>query len=101
MSKSTLGQVLDAFVNSRGPLTISQISRDLNVSQVQLEGMIQYWVRKGKLRESSSYSSCGTCGHSEDGCPFVLEMPHAYELVTNGDRIPLNVIGVPCQHKTN
>ncbi len=102
MSKSTLGQVLDAFKNNRGPLTLGQVARDLNISPPQLEGMIQYWVRKGKLRQSASYTNCGTCGHSDDGCAFVMEMPRSYELATGqgGQSIPIEMIGVTCQHKS-
>ena len=99
MSKSTLSQVLDAFEESKGPLTMSQIARDLHVSPARLEGMIQYWVRKGKLQETVAYSDCGTCGRGEGDCPFVIELPRSYELVTeNSITIPLTTIDASCSH---
>jgi hypothetical protein len=100
VSKSTLSQVLAAFEENVGPVTLSQIARDLDVSQGRLEGMIQYWVRKGKLRETRPFTDCGTCGRGE-GCPFVVELPRSYELAGEDDlTIPLAAPGATCSHKT-
>jgi response regulator of citrate/malate metabolism len=99
MTKSTLSQVLDAFDNTRDPLTLNQIAGSLGISQARLEGMIQYWVRKGKLREAISYSDCGTCGRGEN-CPYTIELPRTYELVTEDSlTIPLSAAGAACNHK--
>lgn len=99
--ESTLRQVLSAFEDSREPRSLSQIARELDVSPVRLEGMIQYWVRKGKIRQAASYGSCGTCGHNDGRCPFVLAMPRQYELVTATDlSIPLMPADFACsQHR--
>lgn len=100
MSKSTLSQVLAAFEDNSTPLTLSQIARNLQISPARLEGMIQYWVRKGILRETASYTDCGTCGHGEEGCPFVMELPRSYELVREASiTIPLASIGAACGHQ--
>lgn len=100
MSKSTLSQVLTAFEGSQGPLTMKQIAGDLGISQARLEGMIQYWVRKGKLREAISYTDCGTCGRGPGDCPFTLELPRTYELVTEDSLpIPLSSASASCSHK--
>ena len=100
MTKSTLSQVLTAFEDNQGPLTTKQIAGNLSISQARLEGMIHYWVRKGKLREVISYADCGTCGHGPGDCPFTIELPRTYELVT-GDSltIPLTTAGASCSHK--
>jgi len=98
MAQSTLRQVLAAFENGE-TRSMANIAHDLDVSPARLEGMIQYWVRKGKIRETSSYTECGSCGHSDSGCPFVLEMPRLYELVSaNGHSIPLENINITCGH---
>ena len=98
MSKSTLRQVLTTFEQG-GSRSLSQIARDLDVSPARLEGMIQYWVRKGKIRETVSYTECGTCGHDANSCPFVLEMPRHYELVRENDQhIALNTVDTTCRH---
>lgn len=80
-------------------MTLQQIARDLDVSPARVEGMIQYWVRKGRLRETVSFTDCGSCGRGQD-CPFVVELPRSYELVTEDSlTIPLASIGASCGHK--
>lgn len=99
MTQSTLRQVLTIFETAVVPLSLPQIARELEVSLGQLEGMIQHWVRKGKIRESGSVTECGSCGH-QGGCPFVIELPRSYELVTETNPISLNVIGLTCGHNS-
>jgi hypothetical protein len=52
MTQSTLRQVLTMFETAVAPLSLPQMAHELGVSLEQLEGMIQHWVRKGKIRES-------------------------------------------------
>lgn len=83
---STLTQVLHAFDTDK-PLTTLQLARRLQVEPSMLEGMLDYWVRKGKLREvSQSEKGCTTCG-AKTGCPFIMSMPKQYERVT--DKTPV------------
>ena len=84
---TTLRQVLQAFEEARAPLTLSQLARDLDISPGMLAGMIDHWVRKGRLRETSSGAACTTCGQSGD-CPFIAKMPRSFELVTNDEDAP-------------
>ncbi|GJM40855.1 MAG: hypothetical protein DHS20C20_11370 [Ardenticatenaceae bacterium] len=100
MSQSTLRQVLTIFETAVTPLSLPQIARDLNVSPARLEGMIQHWVRKGKIRQSTALSECGSCGEN-GGCPFVLDMPRTYELATNQENIPLNMVNITCSQFTD
>jgi len=89
---TTLRQVLQAFEETRTPRTLSQLARELDLPPGMLEGMIDHWVRKGRLRETGSGPACTTCGHSA-GCPFIAKMPRSFELVTDdGDSPPLG----PC-----
>ena len=78
-----LREVLTAFETSRQPRTLNQLARELDMAPGMLEGMLEYWVRKGRLRESSGASMCATCGGA-GGCPFVPQLPRSYELATNG-----------------
>lgn len=89
-TSSKLRQVLSIFENTDEPLRLPQIARDLDIPTERLDGMIQHWVRKGKLREVVNMTDCGSCGRN-GGCPFVLELPRSYELVreTDGVFIPL------------
>ncbi len=96
MAQSTLRQVLTIFETAVTPLSLPKIAHDLDVSPERLDGMIQYWVRKGKIRQSSTLTECGSCGEN-GACPFVMEMPRTYELVTDHS-VPLNTINVTCSH---
>lgn len=95
---STLRQVLTIFENTTTPLSLPQIAHELSISTEALDGMLQYWVRKGRLKETAAMRECGTCG-SKDGCAFVVELPHSYELASNSNRIDIPIIGgMPCAH---
>lgn len=92
---ATLRDVLTTFERTNRPLTVGQMAREMDLSPAMLDSMIAYWVRKGKLRVVDDSPHCGTCGHAR-GCPFVLQMPRRYELVTAGDafhddELPSNV----------
>jgi hypothetical protein len=81
-----LREVLAAFENTRQPLTLNQLAHELDISPGMLEGMLDYWVHKGRLREVGG-ERCTTCG-SAGNCPFVPRMPRSYELVTGEDPPP-------------
>ncbi len=75
---TTLRQVLDHFEQQSGAVSLPQMARDLGIERATLENMIEYWVRKGRLREVSA-PACDTCG-SAQGCPFIMTLPRCYEL---------------------
>jgi hypothetical protein len=81
-----LREVLAAFENTRQPLTLNQLARELDISPGMLEGILDYWVHKGRLREVGG-ESCTACG-SAGNCPFVPRMPRSYELVTGEEPPP-------------
>lgn len=95
MSASTLSQVLHIFEQAEGALSLAAIARHLDVSQAQLDSMIQYWIRKGRIRAAATEEKCGSCGIKGD-CPFVMTMPRSYELVPTDGIIPLHDIGPSC-----
>ncbi len=78
-----LRDVLNAFEDADRPLTLNQMAHELSVAPGMLEGMIDYWVRKGKLRETTGAQKCTACS-SAKGCHMVVKLPRSYELV-NGD----------------
>lgn len=83
---SLLREVLMTFENAPGALSAAQVARALGVTPGTLDGMIQYWVRKGRLREAADMPDCGTCNVA--GCPFIYRMPRHYELVSGDDPAP-------------
>jgi hypothetical protein len=88
-----LHQVLEEVEKTRGPLSLQELSHRLGVEQSALEGMIGYWVRKGRLSDTvlandacgASASSGCSCGSSAaEDCPFAGSMPRTITLTENG-----------------
>lgn len=83
-----LQQVLEAFERASGPVSLDELSRELGIERGVLEGMIAFWVRKGRLREEAP--GCGgggagcSCGTHPDGCVFAVPGPRAITLVPRG-----------------
>ncbi len=86
-----LNQVLYEITNAREPLSLTVLSSRLGIERGALEGMLTYWVRKGRLQEDDihpegahSAGSCGpTCGGAS-ACSFVAKMPRSYSLPARG-----------------
>ena len=41
--------VLERFENAGGPVDLNQLARELHIDRSALEGMVQFWVRKGRI----------------------------------------------------
>ncbi|OQY27656.1 MAG: hypothetical protein B6243_12755 [Anaerolineaceae bacterium 4572_5.2] len=52
-----LHQVLNEFKSAQGALNLSDLARKLKVEQSALDGMIQFWVRKGRIEDSQLANS--------------------------------------------
>lgn len=78
---SQLSTVLERFTRQSAPVSVNQMAREMQMDPGMLHSMIDYWVRKGKLREvNGSGSACTSCG-VKGACPFVVAMPRYYEVV--------------------
>jgi len=85
-----LRQVLEELEAAPGPVNINELSRKLGIDRSALEGMIQFWVRKGRLKsrsqaaaEMTELCTTGSCGCACSGpveCPYVIQMPQSYTL---------------------
>ena len=83
-----LKQVLREIESSSEPLDVAELSRRLGVDRSALEGMIEFWVQKGRLasdavRASAGYPDCSAMGCRSsctglDECPFMIKMPRSY-----------------------
>ena len=78
--------VLETIESSKGPIHTAELSQQLGIERSALEGMIDYWVRKGRLYDSEG-STCapgmGHCSSSCSGaanCAFVVKMPKMFEV---------------------
>ncbi len=81
-----LNQVLHEIENTRGTITIGELSRKIGVEPTALDGMIQFWVQKGRLKSEDDQingASC-SCGTGSNICPpvsecvFIAKMPKTY-----------------------
>jgi hypothetical protein len=80
---SQLREVLNHFSARSIPLSLSQLASEMQIEPGVLDGMIDYWVRKGRLREvNGTGQSCHSCG-IQGACPFIISLPRYYELVTD------------------
>jgi len=86
-----LHQVLEEIEQARGPVLLRDLSRKLDIDAATLSGMIQFWVRKGRLRDDDAAAAEGTacasglCGSScggTAGCAFVVKLPKTYSVAT-------------------
>ena len=85
-----LQQVLNEIQAAQGAVDLNALARKLGIERSALDGMVQFWVRKGRLKMDDdapaapdSCSSAGVCGHTCPGptaCPFVMALPRTYSL---------------------
>jgi len=80
MTTSKLSRVLAIFEGSREAFSFKDISRELNISQSQVEALLEYWIHRGKIRSTNDLTECNSCSATGQ-CPFIAEMPRTYELV--------------------
>lgn len=82
-----LNQVLREIETAQGPITVHELSRKLEVEPNALEGMIQFWVRKGRIQNDDAPKTyngetgdCSTscCGTAD--CAFIAKMPKTYSI---------------------
>jgi len=82
-----LQQVLHEIENANAPITLQTLSHRLNIEPSALQGMIDFWVRKGRLRDDDAVADdCSPSGGCSDscggasGCAFVVDTPRSYSL---------------------
>lgn len=82
-----LRAVLQAIESADGPIHLGALSQQLGIERSALEGMISYWVQKGRLQSVDDNAACGEqqghcgggCGGSHT-CSFVARMPKSYTI---------------------
>lgn len=85
-----LTQVLLEIESAQNSLNLNELSHKLDIDRSALDGMIQFWVRKGRLRDDDaelaavmnacSPPSCGSSCTGKAVCPFVAKMPKTYSI---------------------
>lgn len=92
--RSMLTELLQMLQTSDQALTVSDLSRRMQVEPAVLEDLIAFWVRKGRISDGVTHqnlasvctggSACTTCGGAQT-CAFVARVPKSYAL-TNRNR---------------
>ncbi|ABU60283.1 FeoC-like transcriptional regulator [Roseiflexus castenholzii] len=80
-----LYQILEAIEQANGPISLNELSRQLQIDASALEGMIAFWVRKGRLNAAAVAGCSGsgrgcTCGAYPNGCVFSHAGPRVITL---------------------
>lgn len=85
-----LHQVLNEIESARGTISLRALALKLNIEESALEGMLSFWVRKGRLKADEVFgdldgapvcqsSGCSGCAGVTQ-CPFVVQTPRVYEV---------------------
>ncbi len=88
-----LQQILLELEATQGPVSLSDLARNLGVEQSALKGMIEFWVRKGRLKDDAQeakaiHSLCsgaicgGDCPTSQK-CHIVTKGPRTFSLLVH------------------
>ena len=89
-----LKKVLDEVKNASGAVDLNGLAKKLGIERSALDGMVQFWVRKGRLTDddlaeaNQPFDACGSCTGSCPGpksCPFVFTTPRTYSLSIQAD----------------
>jgi hypothetical protein len=64
-----LRQVLQEIESAQGPLTLDELSRKLGVEKSTLAGMIDFWVRKRRLKGVEVVAGACNCLQCDVYCP--------------------------------
>jgi hypothetical protein len=85
-----LQKVLNEVKRAGGTVNLNELALKLNVERSALDGMIQFWIRKGRIRdddlaESQPFEACQTNGCAGNcpgpkGCPFVMTPPRTFSI---------------------
>ena len=86
-----LYQVLHEIENTKGAITLKELSRKLGVEPDALEGMLQFWVQKGRIQDDSTtcddvVCSCGSSFSNAENCSFIAKMPKTYSVRTQNEK---------------
>ena len=85
MSGTSLRRLLEIFEDLEGTFSIPYLAKELGVTAERAESLVEFWVRKGRIRVSNGITECESCGVRGE-CPLAFELPKVYELVdSDGD----------------
>ncbi len=83
-----LYQLLHEIEAAHETIILSQLATQLQVEESALRGMIDFWVRKGRLHGDEVQTgskpvptcSSGGCSGGAQQCPFIMRMPTTFSI---------------------
>lgn len=86
-----LYRVLQEIESSRGPVSLNDLSRRLGLERSALQGMIAYWVRKGRLIDDYAAALESGCGRQDcaascpaaHSCPQIEKLPRSLSPISH------------------
>lgn len=93
-----LSQVRD-YLKQRGQCTLSDIALHFDADADAVRGMLDIWVKKGKVEKSSATASCGTsCQSCDPAATEVYSWCEAGAKSSTGTKFNISIPG-NCDHK--
>ena len=83
------------YLQDRGQSSLADIALHFDIEPEAARGMLDIWIRKGKLQRRSATSSCGT---SCSQCDTAATEIYVWESSPESLRLPLPV---DCNHSDN
>lgn len=80
MTASKLSRMLALFREVEDPISLGYIAQQLEITPQMAESMLDFWIRKGRIRQASQPVDCGGCGIN-GSCPYIYQLPISYQLV--------------------
>ena len=73
-----LDEIMHEFENNKGPITVKELARRLDIEESALDGMLEFLQRKGKLSVYRPAEECEECGVvSCASCVFGVVCPES------------------------
>ena len=93
-----LQRVLREIEASQGTVSLNDLAHKLGIERSALAGMIEFWIRKGRLKVDDweeleaicgmcSGAACGGSYPGPQGCPFVMKMPRTFSLTYQDEEV--------------
>jgi hypothetical protein len=82
-----LNIVLDAVDRHNQPVNLQTLSSELEIDAGALEGMLDFWVRKGKVAKRTPAAPdctlCSTLCSADSACPLLAALPVTYMRISS------------------
>lgn len=89
------------YMQARGIVPLSDLVNRFGCDAEAMRGVLEFWKRKGRVRQLASRSGCGGagCGGCGDGACATPALSAVYQWLDEGERpgriVPVTLLGSP------